>query len=226
MVYAPTRELWEQVEVLAKRAGFDGIFHSPLAKGFVCGAWRDGDPDNKTLFALRWNDELFNQHPDWPRFDATTEMDAIIAHFSGEPAYDETPLPHDMNPELAKEIQKKFNLSPEQWDAIPPLAREALSGVQVVTEKVEVGTPHAWISVRDKLPSISNTVLVTNSVTGAIHSYGTCDVGYWDENEWCTREGLDPTHWCPLPGDTEVLKPQPEDDEEQPDSEEESDGQF
>lgn len=203
MILMPEKKLWEQVMAHAKRAGFDGITHSIYSRAAVFGAWRDRYEDSRTLTAHSWDDSLFKQHPDWPRFDATTQMDEIIAHFKGEPTYDETPLPHDMDKELAEQTKKKFNLSPEQWDAIPPLAREALAQteVKVVYAKKDTSA-YNWISVKDRLPDNSDTVLVTTDPTDSRNNVHNVSAAYHSGPDWIERDHRvrrDITHWAELP---------------------------
>lgn len=203
MIRTHTPELAVQVLELAKKAGFSMYGVGRIYPQYVFGKWSSWHKYETILDAHAWDDSLFKQHPDWPRFDALTQMDEIIAHFEGRPPYDETPLPHDMNQELADQTRKKFNLSPEQWDMLNPISRDALAGVEVKVES----TTAKWIPVSERLPRISNTVLLTRDQDDAIDNVSSCRLGYINGGDWQIRgEGglFVPTHWCPLPDDTRV----------------------
>lgn len=138
-------------------------------------------------------------------FDATIDMAPVCAFFgAAEPvALDETPLPThtSMTPKQEDKVRKKFNLSPEQWLMLPPLAREALHSAKVSVVNVE----HKWIPVEEWERRLgSNTVWLTDNPEGAsgnARSYSA--IGYKEGRGFEITGGnreMVPTHYCPLPG--------------------------
>lgn len=202
MIYTGKGALAYRVLELAKQAGFSTHGVRNLYNQYVFGKWNEGNLDSNIYDAHGWDNSLFKQHPDWPRFDARTEMDKIIAHFRVE-EYDETPLPHDMDKELVEQTKKKFNLSPEQWDAIPPLAREALAQTEVKVISVKKdASAYEWISVRDRVPPDSDTVIVTKDPTDSRNNVYNVGAAYYSSGGWLAGNGRiehGVTHWAELP---------------------------
>lgn len=193
--------LCKQVKELSKAAGFrwcDGDDQ----EAYVFGEWRSVSSKTTVLFTINWDVDLFNRQPDWPRFNAATEMDKIRIHFGADPekVYDESPLPYIMNEEQSKETRKKFNLSPEQWESYPPMVQQALAGASVVL------APFEWYRLGEG-PAAGltfDTVLFTSSENprGNAKLVG---VGYFKnestmEFNMVVNKELRPTHWAPLPG--------------------------
>jgi hypothetical protein len=170
--------------------------------GFVVGRWSEGLPHSLIQDSDVGMCRIIK--PEWPFIDASQNLEHLRNHLGLEEFYDETPLPHDMDKEKADEIQKRFNLSPDQWDAIPPLAREALGGVQVVTKEVEQSVPTGWIPVAERMPRDGLTVLATDRPLSTPGDSSHAIVAYTSEGDWYDRTGDDPpwevTHWAPMPG--------------------------
>lgn len=171
---------------------------SPYSSSLVYGKWDGYGGDNACLHGgWEWNIE---HEPTWPRFDAMTEMDKIRAFFSDEPEFDETPLPYAINEELERSTKNKFNLSDDQWGVLPPMARDALAGVEV---KADTGVPE-WrpINLDDHDMVHSRTVILTDNPREARNdAQRHCRVGFAMVNEFSFVGGgnIHPTHYCPLP---------------------------
>lgn len=143
--------------------------------------------------------------PDYQFFDATIDMAPVCAFFGAERpvALDETPLPThtSMTPKQEDKVRRKFNLSPEQWLMLPPLAREALHSAKVSVVNVE----HKWIPVEEWERRLgSNTVWLTDEPTHALdNARSHSAIGYREGRGFEITGGnrdMTPTHYCPLPG--------------------------
>ena len=163
--------------------------------GIAVGDYWHNPPTSKDLY--HW-DMGSNSRDMWPVFDARTQMKELRSYLAcePEPEYDESPLPYDMEKELAEATKKKFNLSDEQWEVLPPMARDALAGVEVK----RVCTQHKWIPITEESkPPPGDTVIFTNNPEGARGDVcGHVKVGYEDE-VMDANEGWVPTHYCEIP---------------------------
>ena len=199
MIHVIITPLQKQVLKLAKLAGYDthlaetSSHHYPA---LVFGKWWEYSREESCLTGV-WDNSLWNRHPDWIRFDATTEMDKIESHFRMEPEFDESPLPFTMDKKLVEQTRKKFNLSPEQWEDMTPMVRDALAGTKV--EVTVVKGNHKWVSVKDALPNGSYSVLVTNNPRVAEDSVDYTSTAYYSSGWMSMVRRFTPTHWCAFP---------------------------
>jgi hypothetical protein len=219
-----TRELTEHVVEMAKLAGFDhphsSINNSYIA-GVCCGPWNTDYPWFGFYFkSFDWNPRVWRatdqprQH--WPEFDASTEegMAALRAYWFPEEQHDSSPLPHfTMDKEQEKELMLRFNMSEEQWEALPPSAKQALAGAHV---EIKQELPFKWIPIGIHTRAMKDTQSVVFSTRGehAISDVDALALGYFDENEDGTYypifrikppdfDGSKITHYAQLP--TELL---------------------
>lgn len=188
------RDLTSQVNDIGINAGYRS---APIivASSICYGDWPGfgGIKNNCLNGDWDWN---IAHCPSWPRFCARTEMDKILAFFSDEPEFDESPLPNTMDENLERSTKAKFNLSDEQWGCLPPMARDALAGAKVARKT----TTHKWIPItEDSLPPGGTTVVFTNNPEEAGNDVdGYVKVGY-DDQVMNAPTGWVPTHYCELP---------------------------
>jgi len=148
--------------------------------------------------------DLMRRSPEHKLFNAATEWDKLVEILSGEPEFDETPLPYDMPPEQQEELRKKFNLSQEQWDYMPLQVREAMAGVQNVSVVENRIVEAKWFPISEP-PKGSPTVLFTKDPNHPANSVRDAALGYFsaDRPSIVYGESTDPddySHWCHMPG--------------------------
>lgn len=166
---------------LAVSAGYSNL--TPSKYESIClGQWFTGGETNSTLQGI-WEYNI-NARPGWQRFDARTDMDKLREFLLGI-EFDETPLPYDMNKELAEATRMKFNLSQDQWDCLNPMSRNALAGVEVK----QLVLPVEWRPASE-IMSLEGydceSCLLCNSMQ---ETHAEClDVGYYAGDMWVTNK--------------------------------------
>lgn len=184
-----TVELTNEVVEMAKRAGFDHphASKSPYYKGVCFGSWSDEYPWPGFYFISgNWYIEEWRHtgqpRKHWPDFDASTEagMAALKAYWFPEEQFDESPLPHfTMDKDKEKELRLRFNMSEDQWEALPPIAREALAGAKV---EIKEFMPFKWIPIGVKTRAMEDTqsVVFTSGGRGGTFDCQRLAVGWFD----------------------------------------------
>lgn len=171
------------------------------SESYVFGVWRHDVKPTNIFNASRWGFSLWEQHPDWPRYDAHTQMGQIREHFGAEPAepeWDESPMPYDMKKEKADEIRKKFNLSPEQWEMFPPSVRDALAGAKVTIKVAK--SDHVWHPMSEPKENSNTVVVCRGGGREGVFSGGLCGIGCFSGDEYAPIYGeSNPTHWADIP---------------------------
>lgn len=219
IIQTPTKKDWDTVTELTTKAGYN---KPPVrvSSGLVIGKWAEYNNSNDTLHTGEHFDKqhLLNYHPDWPVFIMPADLDKL-KEYLGLIEWDESPLPNTMEKELAEATQKKFNLSPDQWEAIPYSAQLALAGAPVEI-KVVGGGGHNWVRVEDGKPVDHATVLLCGVPGSLPDSIDSGALGYWTGSEWVTRPtGFPPRYWCYLPGyvpDSDDQEEETEEDHDDP----------
>lgn len=163
-------------------------------ESIVIGEWfRDGG--NKIFFG--GHSGQVSQRPDLPVF-ALGQHEEIMKFLTGD-IYDNTPLPTDMKKELAEETQKRFNLSPEQWDCLNPAAREALATARQVVRNVD-GRWWYPIGLLNGADAPSDSIIITNNINDC--SVANLTPAYPSGDDVIQKDGpvlRRPTHFCILP---------------------------
>lgn len=220
-----TEELTTTVIEMAKRAGFDRPHTVSRTRsgesGVSFGPWEDEGTYNHPGFywvsnydwnLVGWRNTAYSRKH-WPDFDASTEagMNALKAYWFPEDVFDETPLPHfTMTKEQEKETKSRFNMSDDQWEALPLNAKKALCGENV---QIVEAMPYKWIPIGVVTRAVTNCDSVVFSDCGA-KALGNADslaFGFFDGHDDGTYtpnvrfHGGDfdgpPTHYAILPSE-------------------------
>lgn len=150
----------------------------------------------------RWGSyqDTLGDYPDYAFLDAVNDWGSVSSFFGLDDQAEEAPAPplSGLSEEEEKQACLKFNLSPEQWEPLPPDAKRALADKEVtIVKQAEM----EWRPCSEP-PNSSYTIMMTNDVRAALDSCGAVRSGYYSDGDWHApgTGTFTPTHWCHIPG--------------------------